>query len=216
MANEKILILEAPWSDDIEDTYSAHDIYASADTLLRLGPVPIRMIHRPLVSSTYLSDITRFVNLECNRRGPNVVILSAHGSRKITSKRKIRHKLEAIDGEIDISKEIRKLKQSLGRTIIILDSCDIGKDVRVFREASSALAVIGFENDVSWIDSAVFVLALMLNFHEEGVFHLERARSSSKETQSLPEKVTKSMLEGTYRSLGESLGVECSFGSKSE
>ena len=79
MANEKVLILEAPWSDDIEDTQATRDIYASAETLLRIGTNPVRIISRPLISTTYAQDIEQFVDLDCNRRGPNVVVLSAHG-----------------------------------------------------------------------------------------------------------------------------------------
>lgn len=214
MANEKILILEGPWSDDIEDTYSTRDIYASADTLLRLGPSPIGMIQRPLVSSTYISDIEKFVNLECNKIGPNVVILSAHGSRKITRKQKIRRELDAIDGKINISQDIRKLNQFLKRTIIILDSCNVGEEIRAFRNASGALAVIGFANEVSWIDSSVFILALLLNFHSSKMFHLKRARQSTSRDQSLPEKIIEKMSKGAYKSIHESLGIEYSFGSR--
>ena len=62
MANDKILVLEAPWSEDIEDTQATRDIYASAETLLRTGNKPVRMIHRPLIATTYTGDIERFVD----------------------------------------------------------------------------------------------------------------------------------------------------------
>ena len=56
MATEKVLTLEAPWSDGIEDTQATQDIYASAETLLRIGSEPVRIIHRPLISSNSLTS----------------------------------------------------------------------------------------------------------------------------------------------------------------
>ena len=212
MANEKILILEAPWSHNIEDTQATREIYASAETLLRLGPQPIRIIQRPLVSTTYLDDIEKFVDLKCNRKGPNVIIFSAHGSHELTEKNKNRRELEAFDRSINISVDIRPLKEKLERTIIILDSCQVGKKVESFRKASGSLAAIGFRGDVDWVDSSIFILALLLNFQNEGVFHLERVRKSTPKTEPKPEKIIRTMLESTYKSFEKPLGIEYSFG----
>ena len=163
MANEKVLILEAPWSDDIEDTQATRDIYASAETLLRIGTNPVRIISRPLISTTYVQDIEKFVDLDCNKRGPNVIVLSAHGrtlNRRARGKRlRIKRQLEAFDGKINISKGIRPLQEKLTRSIIVLDSCSVGISPKEFRKRSGALAVIGFADAVDWIDSSMFVLA---------------------------------------------------------
>ena len=121
MANEKILIFESAWSERIEDTRSTREIYSSAETLLGLGPSPVRIIQRPLVSSTYLGDIKKFIALECNKRGLNIIIFSAHGCHTRTKKGRHKRKLEALDQEIEIS-EIRKVSRRLSRTIIVLDS----------------------------------------------------------------------------------------------
>ena len=130
MANEKVLILEAPWSDDIEDTQATRDIYASAETLLRIGANPVRIISRPLISTTHVQDIEKFVDLDCNKRGPNVIALSAHGralNRRARGQRlRIKRQLEAFDGKINISKGIRPLQEKLTRSIFVLDSRSVG------------------------------------------------------------------------------------------
>lgn len=206
MANEKILILESPWSDEIDDTQSTREIYTSAETLLRIGPRPIRIIQRPLVSSLYLDDIRNFVRLECNKNSPNVIIFSAHGSKNLTSKDKIRRVLTAFDGEINISKDIRTLSEVLDRSIIILDSCGVGDNIKSFRSAAGALAVIGFKEEVDWIDSSVFVLALLLYFD-----HYDILNRNSKWKKSL-RNVIEEMLSGAYKSFLEPLGIEYSIG----
>lgn len=210
MANEKILILEAPWSQNIEDTQATRDIYASAETLLRIETKEtkvIRIIQRPLVSTIYLEDIEKFVDLECNLKGPNVLILSAHGSHTLLKENKNRRELEAFDGNINISVDIRRLKAKLGRTIIVLDSCEIGENVGSFRRASGSLATIGFTKEVDWVDSSVFILALLLHFQQNDVFSLKRARNSTGEIESKTEKTIKNMLEGTYKSFKKPLGI---------
>ena len=78
MVNNKILIFEAPWSG-IDDTRATREIYKSAETLLQLGPDPVQIIQRPLISTTYKDDISEFATLPCNQKGPNFIIFSTHG-----------------------------------------------------------------------------------------------------------------------------------------
>lgn len=207
MAMEKILILEAPWSDEIEDTRATREIYSSAETLLSVHPEPLRIIQRPLMSSTYIDDIERFVSLDCNRRGPNVVIFSAHGVHSLVSGKKHRRELQAFDGDINISKEVRKLNGKLGRTIFMLDACKIGIKPKSFLQVTGALAVIGFTKTVDWIDSSIFVLAVLLRLQQSGVLHLKRACKK----QSTVKKVIEGMTDGVYKSLADSLGVQHDF-----
>ena len=141
----------------------------------------------------------------------NVIIFSAHGSHTLTKKNKHRRKLGAFDGTINISREIRQLSEKLGRTIIVLDSCEVGEKVESFRQASGSLATIGFAGGVNWVDSSVFVLALLLRFQQEDVFHLQRARKSTEKTKPKPEKVIREMLKGTYRSFSKTLDIEFSY-----
>lgn len=212
MAFEKILILESTWAehdeDYISDSRSTARIYLSLESLLSLQDEPVLAIHRPLLAARYLIDIEQFVSLSANRRGPNVIILSAHGSFRATPKgHRIvnRRRLHAIDGELNPSQDIHSLRGLLKRTIFILDSCDVGTNVAAFRQRTRALGAIGFSKAVGWIDSAVFILAVLLRFQEEGVFHMRRTSPKK------PQSVLKDMKGGPYKSLVKELGLEVSF-----
>ena len=215
MAYEKILILEAPWSSNIADTRATREIYSSAETLLSVHLEPVRIIQRPLVSSTYLNDIGKFAALACNQRGYNLVIFSAHGTHSFVTRKegkKHRRELQAFDSDINISTGIRTLRGKLGRTIFVLDACEIGTNVRSFREAAGALGVIGFAKEVDWIDSSVFILALLLRLQQSRVFHRRRIHKNTGVTQPKVEKVIKAMATGAYKSLARSLDIQYSFG----
>jgi hypothetical protein len=110
-----------------------------------------------------------------------------------------------------MSTGIRKLNAELARTIIVLDACKVGTKIGSLREAAGALGTIGFSKDVSWVDSSIFVLALLLRFQQHGVFHLKRARKSTGLTQPKAEKVLEEMKDGPYKSLWDYLGVESTF-----
>lgn len=200
-----------PWSLDIGETQATRDIYTSTETLLRIGSQPVRIIQRPLVSATYLDDIEQFVELECNQGGVNIIIFSAHGSHTLLERGRHRRELEAFDGDINISKGIRRLKEKLGRTIIVLDSCGVGEKVASFRRASGSLGTIGFTEDVDWIDSSVFILALLLRFQEDGIFHLEDVPGNTAELTSRPRETLKEMWKGPYKLFKRHLGIESSF-----
>jgi|GEM_PF-1794188 len=215
MANEKILILEAPWSSNIADTRATREIYSSAETLLSIHNEPIRIIQRPLVSTTYLEDIKQFVSLKCNERGPNVVVLSAHGNHSLvlrTGTDRHRRELQAFDGDVNISAEIKRISGLLSRTVFVLDACEVGENVRSFRKAAGAVGAIGFSKAVDWVDSSVFVLALLLRFQAQGFFHLKRARRNTGNTMPMAEKTISEMTNGAYKSLAKSLGLEYNFG----
>ena len=220
VANEKILIFEAPWSEHIDQTQATRDIYTSAETLLRVGPHPVRVIQRPLIKSRYIEDIRQFTELECNQRGPNFVVFSAHGAYKQVVARRARGRkglfhlrsLKAFDGRLNLSAGIRTASESLSRTIIVLDSCYIGKKIQSFHKASGAAGVIGFSKDVDWVDSTMFILAVLLRYHSEEVMSLKRIRKTTKKSTSRPQKVLDEMKNGAWKSLAESLGVEYYFG----
>ena len=218
MANEKILIFEAPWSPKIAETQATKDIYTSAETLLRNGPEPVRIIQRPLVSSTYLRDIEDFAALECNQRGPNFVVFSAHGSFSRVRQEKggpvyLRRQIEAFDREINLSSGIQKVSESLSRTIIILDSCAIGTNIKSFYRASRAAGVIGFDKEeIDWVDSTMFILAVLLRFHSEDVMGLLRIRRTTNISVSRPQRVLESMTQGAWKSLAKALSVQYYFG----
>jgi hypothetical protein len=155
VAFEKMLVLESTWAEDAEDyirdSRSTARIYLSLESLLSLHDEPVLAIHRPLLAARYLTDIEQFVRLSANRRGPNVIVLSAHGSFRATAKgHRIvnRRRLHAIDGKLNPSQDIQSLRNLLRRTIFILDSCDVGTNVAAFRQRTGALGAIGFSKPV--------------------------------------------------------------------
>ena len=207
-----MLLLEASWAEDdtnyISDSRSTSKIYASIETLLSLHKKPIQIITRPLLECRLEKDIIQFVNLEANRKGVNIIILSGHGEKEKRRKgSKTIHKrmISAIDGEINLSARISKLSSELDRTILILDSCNIGESLESFRKASGALGVIGFSKRVDWIDSVVFILCLLLKYQERGIFQLERKSSAG------ARKILEEMEKGPYSLLMEDLKVGYKF-----
>ncbi len=217
MAFEKILILESRWGDDIADTRSTTVIYRSLEALLSLHEKPVRIISLPLIKS-YQDDISGFVSLESNRRGPNVIIISAHG--RYRSRRK-KHGtagsrlVEGFDSPLNLSadfwKHYRLNPERLKRSIFILDSCEIGKSIKVFLKISGAYGVIGFDREVDWIDSTVFIFALLSKYQERGVFQLERTRLNNGWQTPLPERILEEMEDGAYSTIMDELGVRYEF-----
>jgi hypothetical protein len=212
VAYEKILILESTWAEDlqdyIKDSRSAAGIYPSFDSLLSMHKVPAFAIHRPLLDR-YLEDIKQFVSLPANARQMNIVILSAHGSYTRVQKgdKKVsQRRLDAIDGEIKLSKDIHLLKGRLKRTVFILDACVVGSRVKGFQRASGALGVVGFSKIVDWADSAVFVLALLLHIQTQEI--LQKPLSTSRP---LIRHLVNDLRQGTYKSLSKALGLEAAW-----
>ena len=216
MSYEKLLILESKWSDEITDTRSSTEIYTSIESLFSLQEQPVRIINRPLLSKLYLEDINQFVSLDSNKAGPNIVIITAHGSHTTIKKegRKLnRRVLDGYDGEIHLSEDmkeyVKKYGDNLKRTIFILDSCQIGTKISGFLKVSKSYGVVGFSKNVDWIDSAIFTLALLLKFQQGGVFQLQRARKSNPKA----ERILTEMKSSLYAPLMEALGVEYKFSS---
>lgn len=142
-------------------------------------------------------------------------IFSAHGSFTALrrNKRKVyRRNLEAFDDGVNLSTGIRDVSDSLTRTIIILDSCDIGDKIKSFYRASGAAGVIGFTEEIDWVDSTMFILAVLLKFHGEGVMNQKRIRKTTEKTKSSQQKVLEDMTKGAWKSLAKSLGVQSYFG----
>lgn len=128
-----------------------------------------------------------------------------------SDRKKHRRELRAFDNDIDLSIGIRSLNGRLERTFSILDGCEVGTSVESFRKAAGASRAIGFAHEVNWIDSSIFILALLSRFQEYGVCHLRRARRSTETAQPRLMRVVEDMTEGTHKSLAQSLGVEYSF-----
>ncbi len=212
MAFEKILILESTWaanfSDYISDSRSTSEIYTSLRSIMSVQTRPVWPIVRPLLKSRFRDDLRQFVGLRANKKGPNVVVLSAHGSHELSKAKKHRRLVGAIDGKINLSAKIKDMVNIYGpleKTIFVLDACSIGQNIRSFRQASGALGVIGFSEDTDWVDSSVFVLGLLLKFQEDGIFQMRKTAPDR------PHKVLQKMKSGAFRSLMRELGVEYKF-----
>lgn len=205
----KILILEGNWAekeeDYVSDNRSVVKIYAGIESLLSIHGEPVQFIFRPLLKSRFLRDIDQFLGLASNKSGVNVIVLSGHGYKEVTKQDKHRRLLSAIDETINLSIDIRKPEKSLGRSVLILDSCLIGDSVDSFRKASGALGAIGFSKEANWIDSAVFILAVLLKYQSHGVFHFKRKSAIT------PKRIIEQMVSGDYKSLRKRLGIEFSF-----
>lgn len=214
MAYERILILESTWAasedDYIGDSRSTARVYLSFETLQSRHEQPVFAVHRPLLAARFVEDIRQFVELLANTQGPNLIILSAHGSfrtqRRSGGKCNVR-RLRAIDGLLRLSRDIHALKGYLERSVLVLDSCEVGTNIGAFRSAAGCLGAVGFRESVSWVDSAALVLGLLLNLQEKGVFsaddsQLRRVRD-----------VIDGMSTGPYESLARHLGLETAFAS---
>lgn len=210
--NSKLLILESNWADDDDDylieSRSTAKIYSSIETLISLQNTPLQIIHRPLLANRFVKDIELFTSLEENQKGINIIILSAHGNfyqKQKNNKKKNCRQLFAYDGELNISTEIRKVSHLLSRTILILDSCSVGTNIKSLLKASNALGIIGFSKEVDWVDSAVFIFALLSKYQDEEVFSLMR------KSPIRPKQILEKMKESHYRLFFEELGIEYSF-----
>jgi len=211
----RLLILEGSWgekpNDYISDSLSTTRVYSALEALLWIHGTPIRIIQRPLLNGRFISDLHQFTSLRSNKTGINIVVLTAHGKKrskqKLHSRRKTHKRtLRAIDGTLNLSAKIQKLSQKLSRTILIIDSCQVGADLGSLLQASGALGIIGFAADVDWIDSSTFVLAILLKFHEEGVFTSTKSRALT-----AARRVMSQMESGAFSSLWEELEAEYLF-----
>lgn len=190
MALEKLLILETDW----QEGKPAGRLYASLAQLP--AEPPLECLRRPFLAATYLQELRDFVRLPANRKGINVVVFSAHGYYQPGEPRL----LKGMDGRVDLG-ELRDLRGQLRKTIFILDACQVGSDLHSFISATDALGVLGFQKQVNWLASSVFVLALLRRFHQDGVFHLRR------HSPIRPRKILDSMQAHEYHPLMTQLGV---------
>jgi hypothetical protein len=205
----KVLFLESCWSNESDgndfllNRRSAAKLYSALEMLGSTWQSPLITVNRPLLAKRFQPDIQAFVRLEHNRRGPNAVVLSAHGGEKISNRRPIVS--DYLGRHVDLWKEFGELAGSLQRTIIFLDSCVLGSDAAALRLRADCLGVISFGADVGWTDAAILILAILTKFQEEGVFHMERASPVR------PRQILESMTGGAYQSLCESLALDHAF-----
>jgi hypothetical protein len=207
-----VLILEGNWGEDettyLTDSRSASRLYSALEDLLSLGSRPVKFIQRPLLAGRFVEDVRNFVLLTKDQGRGTVIILSAHGSRRKTKTGKKRRVLQAFDDKLNLSLRIKDVGDVLGKTILILDSCEIGEKLEPFQRVAKALAVIGFSEDVDWVESAVFILAFLDKLGEYRYF------SKKADIRHAATAAIKAMWSTPYKSLAEHLGAKKVIGNK--
>lgn len=203
-----VLILEGNWGEDyatyLTDSRSTSRLYTALEDLLSLKQ-PLKFIQRPLLNSRFVQDIQNFITLTENQEGGTVIILSAHGERIETDDGRTRKRvLNALDGSLNLSLQIKGVRD-LGRTILILDSCEVGEGLKSFQKIAKALAVVGFGKSVNWIDSTLFVLALLDKLNQNGYF------SNKAEIDKVAKKAIEKMWKNPYLELTKTLEAEKEF-----
>jgi hypothetical protein len=199
------LILEGSWAQEVDyltDSRSTARLYTALEDLLSLEGTPIRLIHRPLLNCRFAQDIRDFVRLAEKQSGGTVIILSAHGARIRTKKGSRRRVLRALDGKLNLSSEIKQVNDVLGKTILVLDSCEVGQSLDLFQRAAKALAVIGFARSVDWVDSTTFILALLNKLDDAKFF------TATKKIEGAAKEAIGEMWKDPYAALAKLLGAE--------
>jgi hypothetical protein len=195
----KLLLLESDWRGAADrpptQTRSAARLYAALGGLLSTPARPLECLRRPLLADSLQSELADFVKLPENRRGPNVVVISTHGFYQAPSG----HLLAAADGLIEPRRVFAALEGRLHRSLVIMDACQIGADLSALR--AGTLGLVGFQGEVDWLASSVFVLALLRGWQRAGVFELQRAHPAR------AKRVLDSMRGGDYARLMRELGV---------
>lgn len=193
----KILLLESDWSAVLPDAparvRSAAKLYAA---VLARAQAEILPLHK----ASWREDLLRFSALPENQRGPNIIVISAHGHWR--DKQCV---LAAADGQFDMCRELAALRKQLRRSLFILDACNLGRGVEEFQHASGALGVIGFQGSVEWTASNVFVLTLLRAWQAAGVFELKRALPGR------AKQVLEKLPRQGYADLMNGLGVRSAF-----
>jgi len=204
-----LLVLEGSWEDEesmyLTDFRSATRFYLALEDILSEIDKPIKFISRPLLTYRFDQDISEFVSMTIRKAGGTVIILSAHGSQIRTRKGKRRRILEALDGELNLSAKLLNLTCNLKKTILILDSCDLGVRLASLKRRTNALGIIGFQQSVDWVDSALFIMAFIYKLASENFF------STKKELKKVAERAIDSMLEPPYKEFINYLEVEMEF-----
>ena len=158
------------------------------------------MIYRPLISSTFVEDIKKFINLDCNRHGVNLIIFSAHGRvDDWADEPEMTRIMKAFDGEIDFGREMRKLKGKLSGSIIFLDVCNSAEDLFGLYPDTGALGILGFVQDTNWSEAPVFLLTLLTDLYQGGALdHVSEEKYSNEKRSDVVELIQK-MISKTYK-----------------
>lgn len=195
----KLLILESDWRPAplLQPTQprSATRLYSAA---VRSACLPRSAV---LTADTWPHRVREFTRLRENRSGPNVVIFSTHGAPAGENG----PLLAAPDGAFAPFRQLSELRAQLRRSLLIFDTCHLGRNATELREAGDALGVVGFSGVVEWTASTAFILALLRAFNTAGIWSMRRASAGR------PRKLLETMQHGEYLRLMAALGVRFCF-----
>jgi len=197
----KLLILEAAWrkhpTSAPTETRSASALYVAAVQ----GPT-LQVERHALRADTLVQRVNTFVGYPENRRGLNVIVLSAHGHYDALSGRRT---LAMDDGAAEFYPLLAAIGPHLRRSLVMLDACQIGQQPQHLRQALALLGVVGFAREVSWTASGVLMHALLRRWMEAGVFHLRRASPIR------AKRVVESFFHNEYKMLSQRLALTYAF-----
>ncbi len=224
----KILMFEAPWENNIIWNPSAYEIYRSIGAL----PFSEQIISRPLISTSQcMEDIDNFLSLDENKSGANIIIFAGHGSdvniqrdddEEIENKKIIQGFGEVIE-LTNLEQFALKTRGNLARSILILDSCFLGRDIESFRDTIGAFGVIGYTKEIEWVDSGIFTFVMLCKFNTEMDDNFKNIfeKNTTGGATTFPKLILDNMYygdsddedepHGVYASLMCELGVDYSF-----
>ena len=209
----RILLLESSWAESMADymtcTKSSSKIYGLLSTLALDEYGPVNVIEKPLLAHRFQIDIAQFADTQSLFKGVHTIIISGHGADlfqpggKSVGFNRDSKGVRCIDGEISLIEHLRPIREKLKHTLLIIDACRVGTEVHNIVKQTGVYGCVGFSKSVPWTDSTLFVLALLLNLFEFGIFHGN--------TTDKAKKILQSMQRGAYGSLMRSLKVEYAF-----
>jgi len=212
MQYPRLLLLESTWAEAMTDymacTKSTARLYGCLSNLVLDKYGPVNVIEKPLLAHRFQQDVMQFSELPL--KGLHIVIISGHGAdifqpgAKSVGMSTSNKGVRCIDGEISLIAHLRPIRENLSRTLLIIDACCMGTEVHNLVKQTGIYGCVGFAKSVAWDESTIYVLALLFEFFQNGIFHEKASLDKAK-------KILHSMQRGAYGSLMRSLKVEYAF-----
>lgn len=200
----KLLLLESDWRRQPgqvpTERRSAASIYASLSRLQVPGQQALTCLRYPLQRDISTWRMGDFLRLPVNRRGPNLIVLSTHAHL-----REAGLLLSANGGTVCLDALLAPLRGRLQRSLLVLDTCHGGQLATSLCNDYAMLGVLGFNREVDWMASSIFILSLLRNWYQAGVFSMRRASPVR------PARVLAAMEKGAYGGQMRALGVSYRF-----
>ncbi len=194
---EKVLLFESNWRTAPgaapSQPHSVVPLYRFA-----LQQTQFQLRSRCLLAATLLAECRSFLCLPENQRGVNLLLFSTHGEWLEDGRRC----LAAADRLLLLEVALQPLRPHLSRTLLVLDACQVGRELPQLCQTFGLLGAVGFAGTVNWTASSAFILSLLRQWVAAEVLHLRRASSRR------PAQVMAHMQAGSYAPLMQQLGVQ--------